>query len=375
MLENQFIQFTDSIDPLKREIAVPIKAGTSFFAQVAQRNGYKHESTIDIVTPNGDETGVKASITNLRHNGKSSKYALVSIPDMGKLAPNDCFRLKLHEKSYYQVQVDGSMSADVQATSDYKNSYEHHIGTFEDDKFRVTIKNIRVVGWASNGAPYDVPYGVGLYIGKDLSEIQLFSEASDVSFEFEVESEDVSMYVEFLQNTKYSKYTITYDEIYSDQDEQDITTYSNLLCRVIGRDYSTIQYSCSEDAFGFPFSHKLEDGTTPIINQVLPLLLTSPQYKQEDKIYTKRNGENVVLYANITKEYDGHTEYIPSDWHEKTLMALSSDKVYINGEKVTKNNTYEIDHEKSTTHCDCDIRLTRATFKMTTNVTQRNSNY
>ena len=106
----------------------------------------------------------------------------------------------------------------------------------------------------------------------------------------------------------------------------------------------------------------------------MPIRLHSPQFKQEDKIYTKRNGEQVVLYANITKEYEGETDYIPMEWHEKILVALSCDEVYINGERVTKSGSYDIDHENYTTS-DCGIKLLRATFKVTTNVTQRNSNY
>jgi hypothetical protein len=62
------------------------------------------------------------------------------------------------------------------------------------------------------------------------------------------------------------------------------------------------------------------------------------------------------------------------EWYEKILVALSCDEVYINGERVTKSGSYDIDHENYTTS-DCGIKLLRATFKVTTNVTQRNSNY
>lgn len=150
----------------------------------------------------------------------------------------------------------------------------------------------------------------------------------------------------------------------------DTFLYSNILCRHANNTgMSIVVYYCKEPAFGFPFN-----GKQRALQQIIPINLHSPQYKQEDKIYTKLNGEQVVLFANITKEYDGETDYIPMEWHEKILMALSCDEVAINGERVTKSGAYEIDHDNFT-YSDCGIKLMRATFKVTTNVTQRNSNY
>jgi hypothetical protein len=162
--------------------------------------------------------------------------------------------------------------------------------------------------------------------------------------------------------------TISFSSITSSEVEQ-VQKYSNILVRVEDEEqYAVVKYSCKEPAFGFPFD------STGYVQQLMPINLHSPQFKQEDKVYTKLNGEQVVLYASITKEYDGETDYIPMEWHEKILMALSCDDVYINGERVTKSGNYEIDHDNCT-YSDCGIKLMRATFKVTTNVTQRNSNY
>lgn len=150
--------------------------------------------------------------------------------------------------------------------------------------------------------------------------------------------------------------------------------YSNLLVNDPDANLSMLDYHCKQSAFGFPFGYDESMEEQMRLRQAMPIQLYNPQYKQEDKVYTKRNGEQVVLFASITKEYEGETDYIPMDWHEKILMALSCDEVYINGERVTKSNTYEIDHE-NVTYTDCGIKLMRATFKVTTNVTQRNSNY
>lgn len=247
MLENQFIQFRNAIDPMSKEIPIPMVHGKENRIYIVDRKSllyYYYE--IDIVSPSGE------IIVEKYASGYLTSNIQVSIVDLSALAPYDCFRLKS---------------------------------------------------------------------------------------------------------------TIT-----SNKDET-TTTYSNLLCRVEeNAEMSTMKYLCYESALGFPFL------SGDYLSQVLPIIISAPQFKQEDKIYTKRNGEQVVLFANITKEYEGETDYIPMEWHEKILMALSCDEVYINGKRMTKSNNYEIDHDNCT-YTDCGIKLMRATFKVTTNITQRNSNY
>lgn len=149
------------------------------------------------------------------------------------------------------------------------------------------------------------------------------------------------------------------------------TVYSTPL-RYVGENYeqySTLAYRCDTDTFGLPFGQ-----WTMECRVLLPILLTKPQYAQNDKIYTKRSGENVTLYSEITKEYDGETDYITEEWHRKLLLALSCDYVYINDERITKSEKYDIDWENKT-HTTCGVCVAKATFKAKTNVTQRNSNY
>lgn len=154
--------------------------------------------------------------------------------------------------------------------------------------------------------------------------------------------------------------------------------YSNLLRRFDDRDnyLSVLSYRCKEPQFGFPFGGATDGNRWVPTNIIvpLPIRLSKPQFKQTDKIYEKLNGEQVVLYATINKEYEGETDYIPEEWHEKIVTALSCDEVYINNERVTKSDSYEIDQDNYT-YSDCGQRLVRATFKVKTNVTQRNSNY
>lgn len=153
----------------------------------------------------------------------------------------------------------------------------------------------------------------------------------------------------------------------------DTIHYSNILQFISDNDeyLSDLRYCCSEPQFGLPFFKRNNIKSEEEV--VLPIHLSKPQFKQTDKIYETRNGEQIVLYATINKEYSGETDYIPEEWHERIVTALSCDEVYINGERVTKSDSYEIDQDNCT-YSECGIRLTRATFKVKTNVTQRNSN-
>ena len=130
-----------------------------------------------------------------------------------------------------------------------------------------------------------------------------------------------------------------------------------------------VSYYCYDDAFGFPF--KTANGTCSLM---LPIHLTNPQYNQSDKIYTKSTGENVVLFSELTKEYDASTDYINERMHEIILVALSCDRLVINGERLTKSDKYEVDWENYTTDENGE-KLARATFKLKSNVTRRNSNF
>ena len=246
MLENQFIQFRDAIDPMSREIPIPMINGKETRIFVAEQTKKDVACSLDIITPNG--------------------YVIV----------------KNHTTGYITSSIQMSI-ADISALAPY-------------EQFRIRKR------------------------------------------------------------------------IFSEKDGEEIT-YSNLLCRIDDNaEMSTLKYLCHETSLGFPFTNGA------YLSQTMPIIISAPQYKQEDKIYTKRSGEQVVLFSAVTKEYEGETDYIPMEWHEKIMLALTCDEVYINGERVTKSGNYEIEHENFT-YSDCGTKLLRATFKVTANVTQRNSNY
>ena len=132
---------------------------------------------------------------------------------------------------------------------------------------------------------------------------------------------------------------------------------------------SVLKYRCNEDCFGFPFASYGGEASV-----LLPILLSKPQYNQEDKVYTKSNGQTVVLYAQARKEWSGETEYLPEDMHDKIAVALMCDEVSINGRRVFKSGQYNVDWESYDTLSD-GTKTARATFAVEENTVSRNSNY
>lgn len=130
--------------------------------------------------------------------------------------------------------------------------------------------------------------------------------------------------------------------------------------------WSWLEYKCNETSLGFPGG--CMEGVW------LPMRIYNPQHSQEDKTYTKRNGEIVTLYASYSKEYEGETDYLPEEWHDKIMAALSCDEVYINGLRVTKSANYDIKWD-SYDETSCGVKLARATFKVKNHIANRNSNY
>lgn len=145
--------------------------------------------------------------------------------------------------------------------------------------------------------------------------------------------------------------------------------YSNLLRRYENDDntLSLLEYTCGTETFGIPFA-----ANRPI-RQWLPVLLDCPKPTQDEEIYEKLSGERVVMFATINKEYEAQTDYIPYDWHEKIVIALSCDIVKVNNERLTKSDKYDVDWQ-NVTKSDCGVKLIRATWKMVENVTSRNTN-
>lgn len=194
----------------------------------------------------------------------------------------------------------------------------------------------------------------------DVTKIkQLFKQGENVSFEIALPNLDTSKNYIYLDIRYYFNiYDVEYSTI----------GISSLMQRVSIDDFSQVNFNCTNDEFGFPFSL-----SGSFVSNIMPIKLSKPQYSQNDKIYTKSNGENVVLFSEMVKEYEGMTDYVSEKMHEMILIALSCDEVIINGERLTKSDKYEIDWDNYTTD-DSGEKLARATFKMKANVNKRNSN-
>lgn len=147
--------------------------------------------------------------------------------------------------------------------------------------------------------------------------------------------------------------------------------YSNVLKYIgpgVRDDLATIKYWCNEDAFYMPFSILGSYSKVTV-----PIILDKPQFKTEDEVYKKLNGDNVVLYSTIAEEYNLQTEYLPYSWHKVIILALSCDHFEIDGVSYYKSSEYSIDWDKATED-DCGNKIARATCKLIKNSNQRNSN-
>jgi hypothetical protein len=128
-----------------------------------------------------------------------------------------------------------------------------------------------------------------------------------------------------------------------------------------------VAYYCEEDGFDFSYC------PPSLVNRVrLPLLLKEPQFPQSQTVYDKRNGRRKLLSASISKEWGLETDYLPEEVHEKIIVALSHDAVYIDGELLTKTGDYSIDYggivERS------GVKYMKGSCKVSANRTHRNSN-
>ena len=147
-------------------------------------------------------------------------------------------------------------------------------------------------------------------------------------------------------------------------------TYSNLFVYIGCKegDTAVLKYRCDTDEFDFPYS--LGDD---LFNKVrLPLRIFNAQYPQEDEVYITREGKRKVMFAKVDKEWDLETDYLPEEWHEKIIIALSHDTVYIDDERIQRTEPYQLDWD-SVLETDC-VDAVKGRAKVQQNKTVRNSN-
>lgn len=151
--------------------------------------------------------------------------------------------------------------------------------------------------------------------------------------------------------------------------DMDFDYYSNVFRYTRSIDgLSTIKYKCNEDTLGFPFA-----SYGGYASALLPILIKAPQYSQDDKTYVKQDGSVVTLYSQARKEWDGETEYLTESIHDKIMVALMCDELYVDGVRVSKSGSYDVDWDNYDTIDD--TKVAKASFKVQSNMVSRNSNY
>jgi hypothetical protein len=89
---------------------------------------------------------------------------------------------------------------------------------------------------------------------------------------------------------------------------------------------SVLGYTNAADSFDFHYSGPDVIATNYI---ELPFYLRDPSLPTDQKIYTRSDGSNVVLYQRKDEQYTLETDLLPYTWHRALDVALAHDTVYI----------------------------------------------
>lgn len=402
MLEYQFIQFADGLPTREDcETFVPVDDNhtTNFFTYEPDYPSDEYTQRCDLITPDG--VLLQKNITYLNRPypiGESASSKTVGIHQIKKelrkyLAPGNCCRLRLMEISEETTLAEaGTLNM---TGEELRQHTLKAIGTETKipDGARVVVFDTPQIACQMSGLPSNLttptPMKVTVWGRQSINTATTLSRKREIA---EIVTKGgtvelpisltramyISITVETVDDRQYSAGELTHKGITISK--QEAIGYSNILQVVENQGkYSQIKYGCNEyGTFGFPFEAYYPNATpgssgTTYLQCLVPLIIKRPQFNQSDKVYEKSNGEQVILYANYTKEYNGETDYIAEETHEKIMIALNCDQVFINGQRLTKSDKYEIDWDNET-QTDCGTKLVRATFKMKANITTRNGN-
>lgn len=389
MLENQFIQFKETLPSDDCEFALPIVLGGEGISFFANGQSGTRVSNFKICNKNGDEiSGLSENISvvdgyaGLFFGDAASGMHFNKTTMLARLCGEDCVRIK------YALGQELKREVSQTFTEEYLEEHGDTGETGYECKIFINVGE----QYANYRVEVDVNFkgsdnGGGCPIIKDeygnTTEYVSYAPYGGTKGTLVGDVDESGMIVFEVVFTGFFTISDVIDSFgifsltpsHPDEDNVIIVTsttffYSNLLHIVEDSDgLALIKYVCDEDAFGFPFG----SGGTKYLRQWVPIRIDDPQFKISDKTYEKLNGEKVVLYAAISKEYNLETEYIPEEWHDKLIAALCSDHVFIDGVSLNKSGEYSIEWDKYTT-ADCGKKIVRGTCKMTTNFNIRNSN-
>ena len=399
MYENQFIQFTQAIDPLDACIPLPVVFGgdgMAFFVPTMNK-----DAVFTLVDAEGNPFTRSGAQCTGKFRSLAGNYAAQMFADTHALAlgsrlpnaiidaskarnyvaPNECFRIMLQDFpiladiSNHETEIDVSS---VTGGTPYRTNITVDgltNKTFAAGSYTLKLSKLSIRYWGSNGVPYDIQsaelkISAGSTVIFDHS-MQYAQYTDEIEFTA-ASSFQLSIYIDFGYYSGGRTSGVVFG-VYADAlkltNTGGVLYYSNLLRRYENHDgeFALLSYTCDTTTFDLPFT------SARPIRQWLPIWLNKPDFTQKDEIYEKLSGERVVLYATIDKELQAQSDYIPEWWHERIVMALSCDVVKVNGVKLTKSDNYKIDWDNHT-EADCGVWLARATWKMVANVTSRNSN-
>lgn len=393
MYENQFIQFTQAIDPLDHCMPIPIVFGGEGIACFVPTDNKDAVFTLVDAegvpfTRNGHELSQK--FKSLAGNYAPRMFGTRRVLDNAVfqednviyyVAPDECFRIKIHSEetlanvSALTYAVDASSIAQGESivrTIDIEGLTDK---TFAKGTYTLKIPKIYVRYWGSNGVPYQQYANIQISAGSQIIFNQsAYFYPADIECTFTANSSfRLSVRVQFGYytggRTSGDAFTFEMTSGATLVDAIGVDWYSNLLRRYENPkgELALLSYTCDTETFDLPFT------SSRPIRQWLPIWLNKPAFNQKDEIYEKLSGERVVLFATINKELQAQTDYIPEWWHERIVLALSCDKVFVNGTRLTKSDNYDIDWDNHT-EADCGVWLAKAKWKMVANVTSRNSN-
>ena len=378
MLENQFIQFYE----VESDGCIPVPLLQGEQLNYCTQSNF---AALEIVDSKGNESIIPSNKYAVYPHTGGYKEVEIDASAFAGIGLGDCFKLReISERTEVSVQLDDFYTqglcedaedpvAEGEVTleaGDYTMVFENGLdvrGQWHHEEQTSLVDGLLHVFLIGPTKTIDAGYlrfENGQLINNSLSFT--LTEDSALYMDISVINVDGSVpdcfYCDlwlYLRTTPPSFYKITRGKI------------SNSMRLYEASDnFSKLRYICSEDAFGFPF-HNMSN--YPEV--YLPIRIHSPQNVQEDKTYVKANGEVVTLFAKYYKEWEGETEYLSAEMHDKIVAALSCDYVYINGKRVTKSDKYQVDWENYDLDCDGVTKLARATFKVRENTNQRNSNF
>lgn len=93
----------------------------------------------------------------------------------------------------------------------------------------------------------------------------------------------------------------------------------------------------------------------PFSNRIrLPFQIHSPQFPAERQVFRKANGQTKTQSVVIRKVYELEVDFVPEEWHQRMVIALSHDNVRLEAERflgdISQDGDYTIEWPEGVLH-------------------------